>query len=147
MESSKVIAVSISQDKHTRKKNIKKGILRENYGLIGDAHGDPDSHRQISLLAIESIQKMLDLGLEVYPGDFAENITTQGVDLTSLPLGTKIAIGDESILQVTQIGKICHNPCAIGQEVGDCIMPREGIFARVIKGGIVEIGDEIRLID
>ena len=146
MESSKVIAVCISPDKHTKKKNIKKGVLMDNFGLIGDAHGDPGTHRQVSLLAIESIQKMLDLGLDVYPGDFAENITTEGVDLTSLPLGAKIAIGDESILQMTQIGKECHNPCAIGQKVGDCIMPREGIFARVIKGGKVEIGDEIRMI-
>lgn len=147
MESSKVVAVCISQAKHTPKKNVEKGVLEDNYGIIGDAHGDSGGHRQVSLLAKESIQKVVDLGLDVDPGDFAENITTEGVDLTSLPLGAKIAIGDESILQVTQIGKECHNTCAIGQQVGDCIMPREGIFARVIKGGKIEIGDEIRLID
>jgi MOSC domain-containing protein YiiM len=145
MNPSKVIAVCISQEKHTKKKNIGKGVLRENYGIIGDAHSDSSTHRQISLLAIESIEKMRELSLNVHPGDFAENITTEGIDLVSLPLDTKILIG-ETILQVTQIGKECHNPCAIGQQVGDCIMPREGIFARVINGGKIKIGDEIRLL-
>jgi len=142
MNPPKVIAVCTSKEKHTKKKDIGKCVLRENYGIIGDAHGDSDTHRQISLLAIESIEKMRELSLNVHPGDFAENITTEGIDLVSLPLETRIAIGD-TILQVTQIGKVCHNPCAIGQQVGDCIMPREGIFARVITGGEIKIGDEI----
>ena len=93
--------------------------------IIGDAHGDSDTHRQISLLAIESIEKMRELFFKRASGGFCENITTEGIDLVSLPLKTRIAIGD-TILQVTQIGKVCHNPCAIGQQVGDCIMPREG---------------------
>jgi MOSC domain-containing protein YiiM len=145
MNPPKVIAVCTSKEKHTKKKDIGKCVLRENYGIIGDAHGDRDTHRQISLLAIESIEKMRELSLNVHPGDFAENITTEGIDLVSLPLKTRITIGD-TILQVTQIGKVCHNPCAIGQQVGDCIMPREGIFARVITGGEIKIGDEIKFI-
>ncbi len=142
----RVMAVCTSQTKHNKKENIGKAVIRENYGIIGDAHSDANSHRQISLLAMESIKKMMDLGLDVHPGDFAENITTVGIDLAALPLGTKISLGDGVILQVTQIGKECINPCAIGQQVGDCIMPREGIFARVLEGGEVKIGDEIRLV-
>ena len=145
MNPPKVIAVCTSQEKHTKKKNMGKVVLRENYGIIGDAHSDSNTHRQISLLAIESIEKMRELSLNVHPGDFAENITTEGIDLTALPIGTRITVGNDTILQVTQIGKECNNPCAIGQQVGDCIMPREGIFARVIIGGKVKIGDEIRL--
>ncbi len=142
MNPPKVIAICTSPEKHTKKKNIGKGVLRENYGLIGDAHGDSTTHRQISFLAIESIDKMRELSLNVNPGDFAENITTEGIDLTILPIGTKIMISD-TLLEVTQIGKECHNPCAIGQQIGDCIMPHEGIFARVITGGKIRIGDEI----
>jgi MOSC domain-containing protein YiiM len=99
----------------------------------------------VSLLAIESIEKMRQLGLEVNPGDFAENLTTQGIDLLSLPLGTRLHIGDEVLLEITQIGKECHTGCAIFQQVGKCIMPEEGVFARVIRGGEVKAGDEIRV--
>lgn len=144
--SSRVIAVSTSQKKHQKKINVDTGILKENYGIIGDAHGDSDTHRQISLLAMESIQKIRDLGLKVNPGDFAENITTEGIDLPSIPIGTRLSVGDEVILEITQIGKECLEPCAIGRAVGTCVMPLEGIFARVIKGGEVKVGDEIELL-
>ncbi|HML06085.1 MAG TPA: MOSC domain-containing protein [Methanobacterium sp.] len=140
----KIIAVCTSQMKQTKKVDVKYASLKENYGIIGDAHSSSDTHRQISLLAIESINKMRALGLNVNPGDFAENLTTEWIDLISLPMGKKLKIGDEVILEVTQIGKECHTRCAIYEQAGDCIMPKEGIFARVIKGGKVKIGDEIK---
>ncbi|HXZ94880.1 MAG TPA: MOSC domain-containing protein [Dehalococcoidia bacterium] len=141
----KIIAVCKSEEKGTKKKAGTEGILRKDYGLVGDAHADCCSHRQVSLLAMESIAKMRRLGFEVGPGDFAENLTTQGVELMSLPVGTKISIGKDALLQVTQIGKECHSACAIYQEIGKCIMPREGIFATVIRGGSVQTGDHVRL--
>ncbi|MBP2045311.1 MOSC domain-containing protein [Methanobacterium aggregans] len=141
-----IVAVCTSTKKGTKKKNIGKGFLMENQGFSGDAHSSPKTHRQVSLLAIESIDKMREMGLDVKPGDFAENITTHGIELTPLPLGTKLSAGQDAVLEVTQIGKKCHSPCEIGRKVGDCIMPREGIFCRVIKGGKVEIGDEISII-
>jgi MOSC domain-containing protein YiiM len=140
-----VIAVCKSEEKGTRKKAVAEGTLREYYGLVGDAHADCCSHRQVSLLAMESIDKMRKLGFEVGPGDFAENLTTQGVELVSLPIGTKISIGKDILLEVTQIGKKCHSSCAIFQDIGKCIMPKEGIFARVIHGGGVRPGDRIRI--
>jgi len=139
-----VIAVSTSEVKHQKKINIDKGILKENFGIIGDSHADSSTHRQISLLSIESIEKMRDLGLNVNPGDFGENITTKGIDIPSLPMGTRLFIGDDVILEVTQIGKECLEPCEIGRQVGTCVMPIEGIFARVIKGGEVKSGDKIK---
>ena len=139
----KVVAVCKSKKKGTRKKPAVEGILKEDYGLVGDAHADCCTHRQVSLLAMESIDKIRRLGFEVGPGDFAENLTTQGVELLSLPVGTKISVGDDILLEVTQIGKECHSGCAIYQEIGKCIMPREGIFARVIHGGCVRAGDDI----
>jgi MOSC domain-containing protein YiiM len=142
----KIIAVCKSKKKQTKKINVRCALLEENYGIIGDGHSNHNTHRQISLLAIESINKMRVLGLNVNPGDFAENLTTEGIDLTTLPISTRLNIGNEIILDVTQIGKECHNRCAIYQQAGDCIMPKEGIFARVIKGGEVKIGDEIKLI-
>ena len=138
----KVIAVCTSKEKGVRKDNIKRGVLIEDFGLRNDAHGGA-WHRQVSLLAIESIRKMRDKGLNVYPGDFAENITTQGIDLPHLPVGTQLTIGDKIILEVTQIGKKCHTGCAIFQQTGDCIMPKEGIFARVIRGGEIGVDDKI----
>jgi MOSC domain-containing protein YiiM len=140
-----IIAVCKSKDKGTRKKAAAKGALREDYGLVGDAHADCCTHRQVSLLAMESIDKMRRLGFDVGPGDFAENLTTQGVELFSLPVGTKISIGKDILLEVTQLGKECHGSCAIRQEIGKCIMPKEGIFARVIHGGWVRAGDDIRV--
>ena len=141
----RIIAVCKSEDKGTKKEVVAEGILREDYGLDGDAHADCCTHRQVSLLATESIDKMRKLGLEVGPGDFAENLTTEGVELASLPVGTEIAIGKDILLEVTQIGKECHRGCAIYKQTGTCIMPKEGIFARVLGGGPVRVGDEIRI--
>ena len=141
----KIIAVCKSEEKSTKKKAVAEGILKEDYGLEGDAHADCCTHRQVSLLAMESIDKMKKLGFEVGPSDFAENLTTQGMELVSLPIGTKISIGNGVLLEVTQIGKECHSGCAIYQEIGKCVMPKEGIFARVIHGGSVRAGDDIRI--
>jgi MOSC domain-containing protein YiiM len=140
---SQVIAVSKSRKKGTKKTNMPEGLLREDYGLIDDAHADSGSHRQVSLLAMESIEKMRRLGLTVGPGDFAENLTTEGIDLVSLPVGTRLSVGEEVVLEITQIGKECHTRCAIYRQVGKCIMPSEGVFARVVRGGLVRAGDPI----
>lgn len=144
----KVKAVCISREKGTKKENIKEAKLIENYGIEDDAHAG-DWHRQVSLLGIESIEKMKQMGmdLELDFGDFAENITTKGIELYSLPVGTTLNIGDDIKLEVTQIGKECHHGCEILKQVGKCIMPEEGIFAKVIKGGIVKTGDEINIIE
>lgn len=139
-----VIAVCRSEEKGTKKETIPEGILKEEYGLAGDAHADCCTHRQVSLLAIESIAKMRNQGFNINPGDFAENLTTEGIELVSLPVGTQLSIGEEIILEVTQIGKECHAGCAIFQQIGKCIMPKEGVFARVIRGGSVMAGDHIR---
>lgn len=141
----KVIAVCISKRKQTKKVDVGCSSLEENYGIIGDAHGSSETHRQISLLAIESIKKMRALGLNVNPGDFAENITTEGLDMTSLSIGSTINIGTEVTLEVTQIGKECHTPCAIYKQAGTCIMPKEGVFTRVKKGGNLKTGDKIKI--
>ncbi len=142
----KVIAVCTSETKGVRKENINHGTLKTEYGLIGDAHADSSWHRQISLLAVESIQKMRDMGYDVGPGDFAENITCEGIELLSLPIGTRVAIGDKVILEISQIGKECHAGCAIFKQTGKCIMPKEGVFARVIQGGEVNTGNTIKVI-
>ncbi len=142
----RIIAVCKSKKKGTKKEAIAEGILKKDYGLIGDAHADGGTHRQISLLATESINKMQQLGLEVGPGDFAENLTTEGIDLVSLPVGTHISIGEGSVLEITQIGKDCHTRCAIYRQLGKCIMPQEGVFAKVIKGGLVKSGDAISVL-
>ncbi len=142
---SKIIAVCKSQKKGTSKVDMTEGYLHPNYGLADDAHADCSSHRQVSLMAIESITKMRDLGLDVGPGTFAENLTTEGIELFSLPIGTKVNIGGEVILEITQIGKECHTKCAIYHQLGQCIMPQEGVFTRVIRGGLVRAGDEIKI--
>lgn len=121
-----------------------QGILVEDFGLKGDAHGGP-WHRQVSLLALESIEKMRAKGLDVHPGDFAENLTTEGLELVSLPIGTRLKIGENAIGEVTQIGKECHHRCAIYYQAGDCVMPREGIFIKVIQGGPVKVGDMVEV--
>ncbi len=140
----KVIAVCKSKKKGTKKEPMTEGVIKEDYGLIDDAHADCCSHRQVSLMAIESINRMQSLGFDVGPGDFAENLTTEGIDLVLLPVGTEVRIGEETILEVTQIGKECHTRCAIYHQMGQCIMPKEGVFARVIRGGLVRTGDTIR---
>jgi MOSC domain-containing protein YiiM len=136
-----VVAVCISKNKGERKTPVTSVELREEHGILGDAHAG-EWHRQVSLLAQESIEKMRALGLDVDSGDFAENITTRGIDLVSLAIGTRLTIG-ETTVEVTQIGKECHSRCAIYYQAGDCVMPREGIFARVIHGGVVKPGDLI----
>ena len=141
-----VAEVSISKKKGTRKENIAEGLLVENYGFKDDAHAG-DWHRQVSLLAMESIDKIRAKGLDVGPGDFAENITTTGIELVSLPIGTRLKIGDDALMEVTQIGKECHARCAIYQQAGDCVMPREGIFAKVLKGGTIKKSDPIVVVD
>jgi MOSC domain-containing protein YiiM len=139
----KIIAVCSSRKKGTRKKMGNEGFLEKNYGLTGDAHASCSSHRQVSLLAGESIEKMRSAGFDVGPGDFAENFTTEGIDLVSLPVGTQVTVGKDALLKITQIGKECHAGCAIFHETGKCIMPKEGVFARVVRGGTVRAGDEI----
>lgn len=139
-----VVAVCVSKEKGTAKHDVGKGTIIDGYGLKDDAHGGP-WHRQVSLLSEESIQKMADTGLKVFPGIFAENITVRGIDLPKLPVGVWLWIGDEAILEITQIGKECHTGCAVFQQVGQCIMPKEGVFAKVIKGGEVKRGDTIRV--
>ena len=141
----RIIAVCRSEKKGTKKESVAEGILREDYGFIGDAHADCCTHRQVSLLAIESINKMRSLGFDIGPGDFAENLTSEGLDLVSLPIGTRLSIGKEAILEVTQIGKECHTGCAILRQTGKCIMPKEGVFAKIIRGGLVKDGDQIRI--
>jgi len=141
----KIIAVCTSQNKGERKTDIGQGLLVVDHGLQGDAHAGP-WHRQVSLLAMESIDKMRALGLDVGPGDFAENLTTEGIELFTLPIGTRIKLGAEALGEVTQIGKVCHDRCAIYYQAGDCIMPREGIFIRVLQGGPVEDGDPVAVV-
>ena len=138
----KIVAVCKSEKKGTRKKVVGQCEIKDG-GLTGDAHADCATHRQVSLLAIESIDKMRAMGLKVGPGSFAENLTTEGIDLVTLPIGTKLSIGKDVVLEVTQIGKECHTPCAIYRQAGTCVMPTEGIFGKVIHGGIVKTGDTI----
>ena len=141
----KVLAVNTSKEKGTRKSNVGQSCLLPEFGLKDDAHGGK-WHRQVSLLAMESIHKMIHLGLKVGPGDFAENITTQGLNLIEIPVGTRVSIGQGALLEVTQIGKVCHTRCAIYYQAGDCVMPKEGIFAKVLEGGEIKVGDEIHVL-
>jgi MOSC domain-containing protein YiiM len=145
MKSAVLLAVCKSKEKGTRKKSVESGLIKEEFGLVDDAHADCTTHRQISLLAEESIEKMRQMGLKVGPGDFAENLTTKGIDLPALPIGTRLQVGREVLLEVSQIGKECHTRCAIFQQVGTCVMPLEGVFARVIRGGVVKPGDLIEV--
>jgi len=142
----RVIAVNRSEKKGVIKTPISEGYFKVDHGLVGDAHAG-NWHRQVSLLGIESINKMKALGIEgLCTGKFAENITTEGIVLHELPVGTKLQIG-ETIQEVTQIGKECHRGCAIFEQVGNCIMPIEGIFTKVLKEGIVRPGDIIKVLD
>jgi MOSC domain-containing protein YiiM len=137
-----ILAVNISQAKGEKKHNIGCGLLVANHGLKDDAHVG-SWIRQVSLLAKESIEKIREKGLDVHYGDFAENLTTEGIDLPSLPIGTRLKVGSEVLLEVTQIGKVCHDRCNIFYTVGDCVMPWEGIFAKVLVGGEIQVGDRI----
>ncbi len=138
----KVVSINISSKKGMRKKPVEEAEIITDHGIKDDAHASGTWHRQISLLALESIKKMQDLGLRVKPGDFAENITTEGIDLIKLPVGTRMKIGDVEA-EVSQIGKECHTRCAIYYQAGDCVMPKEGIFVKVLKGGKIKVGDKI----
>lgn len=143
--SGKIVAVNTSQAKGVRKESVGEGKLVAGWGLEGDAHAGK-WHRQVSLLSDSSIEKMREIGkkkgLDLVPGDFAENLTTEGLELFTLPLGTYLAIG-EALLEVTQIGKSCHHGCEIFKQVGHCVMPKEGIFTRVLVGGSIQAGDAI----
>jgi len=141
-----VVAVCHSDQKGTQKAPIPSGIFIEDYGLSGDAHAEQGIRRQVSLLAEGSIEKMKKLGIEVGPGDFAENLTISGLELHCLPPGTRLQAGSEVLFEITQIGKACHKGCAIFAQVGTCIMPKEGVFARVIQGGTVNVGDPVEVL-
>jgi molybdopterin adenylyltransferase len=133
-----VVAVSVSSKKGVPKVNVTSARLIQGWGIEGDAHAG-NWHRQVSLLAIESIGKMQAKGLALRPGAFAENITTEGIDIPGLQVGCRLTIGEAEV-EITQVGKECHARCAIFERVGDCVMPREGVFARVIRGGEVRAG-------
>ena len=140
----KIVSLAVSKKKGTRKKIVKEALLIQDHGIEGDAHAGP-WHRQVSFLAAESIENASRQGLEVTFGDFAENIATSGIAWQEIPLGTQLRLGDSVLVEVTQIGKECHNRCAIYYMAGDCIMPKEGIFARVLEGGKIRPGDMIRI--
>ena len=139
-----VVSVNISEQKGTVKQEVPAIQLKLRHGIVGDAHAG-DWHRQISLLAEESVDKMRSLLPELQPGAFAENINTRGLDLKSLPIGTRLRLG-ETVVEVTQIGKECHNACEIKKTTGKCVMPTEGIFAVVVKEGTVRKGDPIEIL-
>jgi len=139
-----IISLNISREKGVNKEPVEQVELKINHGMVGDAHAG-DWHRQVSLLAEESIAVMRSHGLELDPGAFAENITTEGIELATLPIGTRLSNG-QVILEVTQIGKKCHHGCAIFKQVGDCIMPREGIFSKVLVSGTLRRGDRLDIL-
>jgi MOSC domain-containing protein YiiM len=145
MKQPQIVSVNVSSTKGVVKKPVSEGCLEPDVGLVGDAHSGP-WHRQLSLLALESIQTMRERGVQVNPGDFAENVTTEGIELYTLPVGARLALGEVEV-EVTQIGKECHAGCAIRQQVGDCVMPRQGIFVRVLNPGTVRPGDPVRRLD
>ena len=140
----KIVSISISKKKGTRKGQVEEALLIQSHGIEGDAHAGP-WHRQVSFLASESIERARQKGLDVTFGDFAENIATKGIDWKKMPVGTIVQLGDSAVVEITQIGKECHSKCAIYYKAGDCIMPREGIFARVLKGGKIRCDDIIFL--
>jgi len=144
MSQGRIVALSISEIRGIPKTNVETVRLVENHGIDGDAHAG-DWHRQVSLLAVESIAKMQAKGADVHPGNFAENITTEGIDIPHLQIGDRLTLGTAE-LEITQIGKECHARCAIYHQVGDCVMPREGVFARVIKGGELKVGDGVEVV-
>ena len=141
-----VVAVSVSEKKGTRKHQVDQARLIEDWGLEGDAHAGK-WHRQVSLLSTSSFDKARSWGLRVGYGDFAENLAVSGFDIAKLPVGTRLLVGDAIILEMTQIGKKCHVGCEISKLVGRCVMPLEGVFARVVRGGLVRTGDEIEFLE
>ncbi|MHC4098689.1 MAG: MOSC domain-containing protein [Planctomycetota bacterium] len=139
-------AISISEKRGTQKVNVPEAELKADFGIVGDAHA-ADWHRQVSLLAVESIDKMITMGAKVAPGNFAENITTEGIDLLNFAIGAKLRLGESVVLEITQFGKQCHSRCEIFEQVGDCVMPREGIFAKVTMPGRINVGDIIEVVN
>lgn len=148
MASGEITSICISRVKHVQKEEVPEALLVEDFGIEGDAHAG-FAHRQVSLLSLESIDKVRAEGsLDLKPGAFAENMITRGVDLNSLNIGDRLRLGEEVVLEVTQIGKECaDHRCSVFERLGDCLMPREGIFTRVIKGGRLEPGDSIRILE
>jgi len=142
----KIVSIAVSKKKGTPKTPVEEAFLSRDHGLEGDAHAGP-WHRQVSLLASESIEQANAQGLDVGFGDFAENIATVGVDWKTLPIGTRARLGEQVMIEITQIGKECHNRCAIYYKAGDCIMPREGVFARVLAEGRIKCGDAVKIIE
>ena len=139
----KIVSIAVSRKKGTRKQCVDSVELINDHGLKSDAHSGP-WHRQVSFLAAESIERARDSGLDVEFGSFAENIATEGIDWVTVPVGTRFKLGHTALVEITQIGKECKNKCAIYYQAGDCIMPREGVFARVINGGVIRTGDTIK---
>jgi len=138
----KIESIAVSRKKGTRKIQVDSANLIMNHGVEGDAHAG-EWHRQVSFLSNEEIEKAKDRGLDVTFGDFAENIATSGIDWKTVPVGTKVKLGETAVVEITQIGKECHNKCAIYYQAGDCIMPREGVFGRVLEGGEIHCGDGV----
>jgi MOSC domain-containing protein YiiM len=138
----KIRSIAVSKRKGTRKELVEQALVLAEHGIQGDAHAGP-WHRQVSFLATESIEKAKAAGLSVGFGDFAENVATEGIDWVNVPVGTRFRLGESVLVEITQIGKECHEKCAIYYLAGDCIMPREGVFARVIEGGVIRCGDEV----
>ncbi len=142
----KIVAICISEKKGVQKKDIKRCKLIENHGLEGDAHAG-SWHRQISLLSKEARLVMENKGAKLNDGDFGENLLTEGIDFANIKVGNKLRLGKDALVRITQIGKECHDKCSIYYQVGDCIMPREGIFAEVLKGGEIKINDDIEFLN
>jgi MOSC domain-containing protein YiiM len=141
-----IVSIAISKKKGARKTPVHQAVILKDHGLDGDAHAGP-WHRQVSLLAAESIERARLQGLDVTFGDFAENVATTGFEWPNIPIGTKVQLGDTALVEITQIGKECHNKCAIYYAAGDCIMPREGVFARVLQGGTIQCGDHVKIVE
>lgn len=141
----KIESISLSKKKGTRKVPVEAANLVVNHGVEGDAHAGT-WHRQISFLSAENIELTRNQGLDVTFGDFAENVATSGIDWKTVPVGTKVKLGEAAVVEITQIGKECHKKCSIYYQAGDCIMPREGVFARVLKGGEIHCGDVISIL-
>ena len=142
----RIKAISVSKQRGTCKYNVATAELKAGFGIKGDAHAGA-WHRQISLLAEESIEKIRAKRAQVKPGDFAENITTEGIDLRNLVLGSSLRLGSEAEIEITQFGKQCHSRCAILEQIGDCIMPREGVFGKITKSGGIKVGDTIEVLN
>lgn len=141
----KIVSIAVSKKKGVTKHPVDEVVLVEGHGIKGDAHAG-DWHRQVSFLAMESIEHARKMGLDVGFGDFAENIATEGIDWKTMPVGTCLKLGEAVRVEVTQIGKECHTRCAVYYKAGDCIMPKEGVFARVLAGGVLRRGDTIEIL-